>query len=77
MAIPIREFHNHVGGLERDRLDRMIANADTAIANLEAASRTPALWNALTAAQRQEQTRLGIVAVTKIARLLLGRLEAE
>jgi hypothetical protein len=77
MAIIKDQWFVSTGDPEKGRLERMIARADAAIASLEAVSATPAAWNALTAAQRQEQTRLAIVAVTKIARLLLGRLEAE
>jgi hypothetical protein len=71
------QWFSSTGGLEQGRLERMFAKADAAIASLEAVSSTKAIWDARTAAQRQEDTRLTVVAVTKIARLLLGRLEAE
>jgi hypothetical protein len=70
-------WFTHVGGTDRDRLERMAANAETAIPILEAATRTPAAWNGLTAAQRQEHTRVAIFGLTRLARLLLERLEAE
>lgn len=51
--------------------------ANDAIATLENATAAKATWDALTAAQRQEVTRVGLLAVAKIARLALGRLDAS
>lgn len=53
------------------------SKADQVITTLENATSTKATWDALTAAQRQEVTRLGLLAVAKIARLVLGRLDAS
>lgn len=50
--------------------------AGDAIAALESTTRTKAIWDALAPAQRQEATRVGLFAVAKLARLVLGRLDA-
>lgn len=48
-----------------------IRTRDTLTATLEKAT-----WDGLSPAQRQETTRLGLLAVAKIARLILGRLDS-
>lgn len=47
-----------------------------AIAALESTTRTKAVWDALSPAQRQEATRVGLLAVAKLARLVLQRLDS-
>lgn len=59
-----------------DNATSLRTQADQVIATLENATRTKATWDGLTAAQRQEFTRIGLLAVAKIARLVLGRLDS-
>lgn len=61
---------------QQDNERSIRSQTDQAIAALEGATRTKVAWDALTAAQRQEVTRLGLAAIAKIARLVLGRLDA-
>lgn len=56
--------------------DSLRQKAEQVIAVLEQRCGTKATWDGLDAAQRQETTRLGLLAVAKIARLVLGRLDA-
>jgi hypothetical protein len=52
----------------------LVSKADQAIANLESAD---ANWATLTAAQKDAATRLAVRVTAKLARLALGRLDAN
>ena len=51
--------------------------ADAIISKLEADCGTKATWDGLSAAQRQETTRQGLLALAKLARLSLGRFDGS
>lgn len=59
--------------VEVDNAERLRARAGEAIEALEDAD---ARWSSLTAAERTAASRLAIRVVAKLARLILGRLEA-
>jgi hypothetical protein len=54
----------------------MFTKLEAALTQVEAGAETPAAWAALTAAQKDEANRRAALAVCKLARLTLGRLES-
>lgn len=62
---------------EVDREERLRAGSATQVAELENVVATKAAWDALTAAQRQEATRRGLLMLARLARLVLHKLNAD